>query len=80
MTVAGQLANNTTVVTATQSVITAVNEQINNIILSFSDWMYGLLNLVNNINKQKQAYLIILIVFIVVIVLIYIGMVYTVYQ
>ncbi len=79
MTFAAQLASNSQATTTSQSTITAVNQQIDNIILSFSDWMYGILSLVNQMNKQKQIYIIILIVFIVVIVLVYIAMVYIVY-
>ena len=53
MTVAAQLANNTSMTTQAQTIIVAVNQQIDNIILSFSDWMFGILDLINNINKQK---------------------------
>jgi hypothetical protein len=79
MTVAAQLANNSSMTTQSQSTIVAVNQQLDNIIMGFSDWMYGILRLVNNLNDQKKVYMIILIVFIAVIVLVYFVMVYVVY-
>ena len=80
MTEASKLANNNDQVNLSKAIIEAVISQIQNITLTFSDWMYGIVNLMNNMNKQKTAYMIVLIVFIVFIVIVYIGMVYVVYQ
>ncbi len=80
MTEASKLANNNDQVTLSKATIDVVISQIQNIILSFSDFMYGMVNLMKTMNTQKSAYMIILIVFIVFIVIVYIGMVYVVYQ
>jgi len=80
MTEASKLANNNDQVTLSKATIEVVNKMIQNITLSFSDWMYGIINLMSTMDKQKTAYMIVLIVFIVFIVIVYIGMAYVVYQ
>jgi hypothetical protein len=80
MTEASKLANNNDQVTLSKATLEVVNKMIQNITLSFSDWMYGIINLMSTMDKQKTAYMIALIVFIVFIVIVYIGMAYVVFQ
>jgi hypothetical protein len=80
MTEASKLANNNEQVSLSKATLDVVVKMIQNITLSFSDWMYGIINLMSNMNKEKTAYMIALLVFIVFIVIVYIGMVYVVYQ